>query len=86
METTTFPREMFPAFSGHDRVYLNTGTSGPPPHPVLAAMREADDALYGPAYLEGPALMARQRDTYARAREAAEQEREEEREEEGEAG
>lgn len=62
---------MFPALSGSDRVYLNTGTSGPPPQSVIDAMRTTDDELYGPLYLEGPALLYRQKSSYDRAREAA---------------
>lgn len=64
---------MFPALSGSERVYLNTGTSGPPPRSVMDAMHATDEELYGPLYLEGPALLKRQKASYDRAREAAAQ-------------
>jgi selenocysteine lyase/cysteine desulfurase len=62
---------MFPALATNDRVYLNTGSSGTPPHFVIEAMREADDLCSGPAYLEGVGLFARQAEYASRAREAA---------------
>ena len=65
------PRKMFPALTGNSYVYLNSGGSGPPSRETIAAMREADDLCSGPAYLEGADFYAHQRDTYARAREAA---------------
>ncbi len=71
METLTLSREMFPALADSGHAYLNSGASGPPPYHVLERMREADDSLSGPAYLEGPGLFAYQRETCARAREAA---------------
>jgi selenocysteine lyase/cysteine desulfurase len=64
-------RETFPALAGNDFVYLNTGSSGPPPYAVIEAMRAADDLCSGPAYLEGVGLFARQAGIAARAREAA---------------
>jgi selenocysteine lyase/cysteine desulfurase len=67
----SLPREMFPALATNDCAYLNTGSSGPPPDYVLAAMREADDFCSGPAYLEGFGLFVRQAGTNSRAREAA---------------
>ena len=39
---------MFPALATNDCAYLNTGSSGPPPDYVLAAMREADDLCSRP--------------------------------------
>jgi selenocysteine lyase/cysteine desulfurase len=63
---------MFPALANNDYVYLNTGSSGPPPYAVIEAMRAADDLCTGPAYLEGAhALFVRQAGMTARAREAA---------------
>jgi L-cysteine/cystine lyase len=62
---------MFPALAANHYVYLNTGSSGPPPDYVLAAMREADDVCDGPAYLEGIGLFALQAGYASRAREAA---------------
>jgi L-cysteine/cystine lyase len=62
---------MFPALADNDFTYLNTGSSGPPPHYVLEAMRDADDLCSGPAYLEGIGLFARQAAYASRAREAA---------------
>src|SRR5215211_5797217 len=53
-------REMFPALAKNDYVYLNTGSSGPPPYAVIEAMRAADDLCSGPAYLEGVGLFARE--------------------------
>jgi L-cysteine/cystine lyase len=64
-------RDMFPALAGNDYVYLNTGSSGPPPYTVIEAMRAADDLCSGPAYLEGVGLFDRQAGIAARAREAA---------------
>ena len=55
----------------NDYVYLNSGGSGPPPLPVIEAMRATDDLCAGPAYLQGTGLYARQAEAYARAREAA---------------
>jgi selenocysteine lyase/cysteine desulfurase len=68
---TILPREMFPALAANDSVYLNTGSSGPPPEFVIQAMREADDLCSGPAYLEGIGLFAYQAESNSRAREAA---------------
>ncbi|MDQ3863799.1 MAG: aminotransferase class V-fold PLP-dependent enzyme, partial [Actinomycetota bacterium] len=68
---TSLPREMFPALAANDSVYLNTGSSGPPPDYVIEAMREADDLCSGPAYLEGLGLFARQAEANSLAREAA---------------
>ena len=62
---------MFPALATNAHVYLNTGSSGPPPYFVIEAMREADDLCSGPAYLEGVGLFARQSEYATRAREAA---------------
>jgi L-cysteine/cystine lyase len=62
---------MFPALASNDYVYLNCGSSGPPPYHVIEAMRAADDLFSGPAYLEGVGLYARQAETCSRAREAA---------------
>ncbi|MCA1687363.1 MAG: aminotransferase class V-fold PLP-dependent enzyme [Actinobacteria bacterium] len=62
---------MFPALATNDYVYLNSGSSGPPPYTVIEAMRAADDLRSGPAYLEGVGLFARQAGIAARAREAA---------------
>ena len=62
---------MFPALATNDCAYLNTGSSGPPPDYVLAAMREADDLCSGRAYLEGFGLFVHQAQTNSRAREAA---------------
>ena len=62
---------MFPALASNDYVYLNTGSSGPPPHHVIDAMRAADDLCSGPAYLEGVGFYARQAEMCSRAREAA---------------
>ena len=62
---------MFPALAANDSVYLNTGSSGPPPDYVIRAMREADDLCSGPAYLEGLGLFAHQAESNSRAREAA---------------
>ncbi len=62
---------MFPALAGNDFVYLNTGSSGPPPYAVIEAMRAADDLCSGPAYLEGTGLFALQTAIAARAREGA---------------
>ncbi|HEX2740119.1 MAG TPA: aminotransferase class V-fold PLP-dependent enzyme [Rubrobacter sp.] len=62
---------MFPALADNDFAYLNSGSSGPPPHYVLEAMRDADDLCSGPAYLEGVGLIARQAAYSSRAREAA---------------
>ena len=62
---------MFPALADNDFAYLNSGSSGPPPHYVLEAMRDADDMCSGPAYLEGVGLFARQAAYASRAREAA---------------
>ena len=67
------PRASFPALAGTSCVYLNSGGSGPPSRETLAAMRETDDLICGPAYLEGVGLYAHQRDAYARARDAAAQ-------------
>jgi hypothetical protein len=39
---------MFPALAWNDFVYLNTGSSGPPPYGVIEAMRAADDLCSGP--------------------------------------
>jgi len=64
-------RELFPALAKNDYVYLNTGSSGPPPYAVIEAMRAADDLCSGPAYLEGVGLFARQAALASRAREAA---------------
>ena len=61
---------MFPALAKNDFAYLNSGSSGPPPHYVLEAMRDADDLCSGPAYLEGVGLFARQAEYASRAREA----------------
>ncbi len=68
---TSLAREEFPALAGNGYAYLNSGGSGPPTYRVLSAMREVDDLLSGPAYLEGVGLFARQGETKARAREAA---------------
>jgi L-cysteine/cystine lyase len=68
---TSLAREMFPALVGNDFVYLNTGSSGPPPYAVIEAMRAADDLCSGPAYLEGTGLFALQTAIAARAREGA---------------
>jgi L-cysteine/cystine lyase len=68
---TSLAREMFPALAGNDFVYLNTGSSGPPPYAVIEAMRAADDLCSGPAYLEGTGLFALQTAIAARAREGA---------------
>jgi len=65
------PREMFPALATNDSVYLNTGSSGPPPDYVIEAMRRADDLCSGPAYLEGVGLFAHQAESNSLAREAA---------------
>ena len=65
------PRAMFPALANTSCVYLNSGGSGPPTLETVAAMRETDDLVCGPAYLEGVGLYAHQRDAYKRAREAA---------------
>jgi len=65
------PRKMFPALMSNSYVYLNSGGSGPPSSETIRAMRKADDLCSGPAYLEGTDFYAHQRDTYARAREAA---------------
>ena len=62
---------MFPALAGNDHVYLNTGSSGPPPYDVIEATRIADDLCSGPAYLEGTGFYARQSEIRERAREAA---------------
>jgi L-cysteine/cystine lyase len=62
---------MFPALATNDLVYLNTGSSGPPPYFVVEAMREADDLCSGPAYLEGVGLFYHQAWYTSRAREAA---------------
>ncbi|HEX6711043.1 MAG TPA: aminotransferase class V-fold PLP-dependent enzyme [Rubrobacter sp.] len=62
---------MFPALASNDSVYLNSGSSGPPPTYVLEAMREADDLCSGPAYLEGVGLFALQAEYASRARESA---------------
>ena len=62
---------MFPALAKNDYVYLNTGSSGPPPYAVIEAMRAADDLCSGPAYLEGVGLYSRQAALASRAREAA---------------
>jgi L-cysteine/cystine lyase len=62
---------MFPALVANDSVYLNTGSSGPPPDYVIRAMREADDLCSGPAYLEGLGLFSHQAESNSRAREAA---------------
>ena len=62
---------MFPALAANDSVYLNTGSSGPPPDYVIRAMRKADDLCSGPAYLEGLGLFAYQAESNSRAREAA---------------
>ncbi len=62
---------MFPALAKNDYVYLNSGSSGPPPYAVIEAMRAADDLCSGPAYLEGVGLYARQAKMASRAREAA---------------
>jgi selenocysteine lyase/cysteine desulfurase len=68
---TSLAREMFPALAGNDFVYLNSGSSGPPPYAVIEAMRAADDLCSGPAYLEGTGLFALQTAIAARAREGA---------------
>jgi L-cysteine/cystine lyase len=68
---TSLPREMFPALAANDSVYLNTGSSGPPPDYVIRAMRKADDLCSGPAYLEGLGLFTYQAESNSRAREAA---------------
>ena len=68
---TSLAREMFPALAGNDFVYLNSGSSGPPPYAVIEAMRAADDLCSGPAYLEGTGLFALQAAIAARAREGA---------------
>ncbi|MGH3148368.1 MAG: aminotransferase class V-fold PLP-dependent enzyme, partial [Rubrobacter sp.] len=65
------PRDAFPALAGNTYTYLNSGGSGPPTRATIGAIREADDLICGPAYLEGVGLYAHQRDAYARAREAA---------------
>lgn len=65
------PRSLFPALSGNDYAYLNSGGSGPPTRAVIDAMREADDLCSGPAYLEGAAFYARLGEVVARARESA---------------
>lgn len=65
------PRTLFPALANNSHVYLNSGGSGPPTSETIAAMRETDDLVTGPAYLEGVGLYAHQRDAYKRAREAA---------------
>jgi selenocysteine lyase/cysteine desulfurase len=62
---------MFPALASNDCVYLNSGSSGPPPNYVLEAMRETDDRCSGPAYLEGVGLFDHQATSNSRAREAA---------------
>ena len=62
---------MFPALATNDCAYLNTGSSGPPPDYVLAAMREVDDVCSGRAYLEGFGLFVHQAETNSRARQAA---------------
>ena len=62
---------MFPALAANDHVYLNTGSSGPPPYYVIGAAREADDLCSGPAYMEGVGLFYRQAEYASRAREAA---------------
>jgi L-cysteine/cystine lyase len=64
------PRKMFPALADNSYVYLNSGGSGPPSRETIEMMREADDLCSGPAYLEGTAFYAHQRDMYARARAA----------------
>jgi L-cysteine/cystine lyase len=61
---------MFPALADNSYVYLNSGGSGPPSRETIEMMREADDLCSGPAYLEGTAFYAHQRDMYARARAA----------------
>ena len=68
---TILDRQMFPALASNHYVYLNSGASGPPPYPVLEAMRAADDLCSGPAYLEGVGLFVRQAAANSRAREAA---------------
>jgi L-cysteine/cystine lyase len=65
------PRAIFPALANNSYVYLNSGGSGPPTLETVAAMRETDDLVCGPAYLEGVGLYANQRGAYKRAREAA---------------
>ena len=62
---------MFPALAANDFVYLNTGSSGPPPYHVIDAMRRADDLCSGPAYLEGVGLFYKQAEYASRARQAA---------------
>ena len=62
---------MFPALARNDYVYLNSGSSGPPPYAVIEAMRDADALCSGPAYLEGVGLFyARQAEMASHAREA----------------
>lgn len=65
------PRDAFPALEGNTYTYLNSGSSGPESHATIRAMREANEVLTGPAYLEGLGLFAHQREAYGRAREAA---------------
>ena len=65
------PRKDFPALANNDFAYLNSGASGPPPYRVIDAMREADDRLSGPAYLEGVGLFALQAEANNSARGAA---------------
>jgi len=62
---------MFPALAENDYVYLNSGSSGPPPYDVIEAMRAADDLCSGPAYLEGVSFYARHAALREHAREAA---------------
>jgi selenocysteine lyase/cysteine desulfurase len=62
---------MFPALATNDFVYLNTGSSGPPPYHVTETAREAEVLCSGPAYLEGVGLFYRQAGYASRAREAA---------------
>jgi L-cysteine/cystine lyase len=68
---TGLDRSSFPALAANDHVYLNSGGSGPPPYHVIEAMRDAEDLLYGAAYLEGTGLFAHQAQSQERAREAA---------------
>ncbi len=70
IERNGLPRKLFPALAGNAVVYLNSGGSGPPPRYVLSAMREAEDLLCGPAYLEGAGLYAHQKAANERARRA----------------
>ena len=62
---------MFPALVDNVYVYLNSGSSGPPPDYVTQAMRETDGFASGPAYLEGLGLFVSQAESNTRAREAA---------------